>query len=404
MTQTQVQPLVNQSDPAPGALPIFNKKGTVTWRDEIDVSFRAYKVRCNSVWCPSCSKGSFSQKIAADMAGFDWKKTRLLTLTMDPSLFKSGKEAYYYAMKHRLVAGFVRNLRRGLKIKSGKKWVIKYQPVAISRSMWFLEWHKDGRPHWHLIIESNQYGRLSMIGQAMIHHYWPVGRWIYESHVASLQHWIKIIGYVGKHGYFQDDKEHQSRLPAWAVNIPGLRIRRSCHSRRGLLGPDKRSDYGREAPSPTLLDPDTGEIFTPSQITYDRRLKLCGRSTILTAFKKDRQIDGLLNIPYTAIRKNFPGEYRDGKGYVFSLPQQQAEALIAKMKSPKETGYLSSATPQPRAIVKRWCPRCGDHTIQKFIEVKASTDLYTCLRCKNPCEHKTRHYTNLGLQDPDTPF
>jgi len=404
MTQSQVQPLADQSNPAPGALPIFNKKVPVKSRDENDVYFRARKSKCNSVWCPACSKGVLSQRISHDMAQFDWKRTREIVLTIDPALFKSGQKAFEYVKEHKLLAHFVRNLQRGKKIKAGKRWVTKYRPVSISKWIWFLEWHSDGRPHWHLIIESNQYGRFAMIGQDMIHHYWPVGKWIHESHISSLEHWHNKVGYFNTHGYFQDDKEHQTRLPAWALNIPGLRIRRSCHSRRGNLGPDKRSDYGKEPCAPTLLDPDTGEIFTPSTITYERRLKLCGRCTILTAFKKDRQVDGLLNIPYTAIRKSFPGKYREASGYLFSLDQQKSEALLAQLISSKSIAYLSSATPQPRAIVKRWCSQCGDHTIQKFIEAKASTDQYTCLRCKNPCEHKSRRYTNLGLQDPDKSF
>jgi len=391
MPQTLKQAQVSSNSSPQDTSPIFKEKRSVKSQDEIVVYFRARKDKCNSVWCPSCSNIVWSRKVANDMLEFDWKRTREIVLTINPAMFKTPREAFEHVREHKLLSRFLRNIQRGKKVKIGKRWIPKHRPVEITRWMYFIEWHKDGRPHWHVIIETKQYGRFSMIGQDMIHHYWPVGKWIYESHISSLKHWQRKVGYFGLHGYFQDDKKHQTRLPEWSLNIPGLKIRRSSHSHRsGNTGIDLLEQCDDRTP-PQILDPDTGEIFTPATLTYDRRFKLCGRCTFLTAYFKDKQIDGLFNIPYKQVRKDYPGQYREGTGYLFSLSEQEAKSLLADPLSMEHHFYLSAATHQPPELVVRWCHECSDRTYQKIDEVKPFIDLYTCLRCKHPCEHKSRH-------------
>ena len=379
-----------QSEAVKTPLPIFKEKCTVTWRDEKAVYIRARKCRCNSVWCVCCSKLVWSKKTAMDMRTFDWPRTREIVLTIRREGFEDGKEAYAYAMEHKLIPGFMRNLQRGKKIKRGKDWVQEYEPVKVTKWLAFLEWHKDGFPHWHIIVETEQYGRFSQIGEAMIHHYWPQAVWVYENYFNSAEHWNKKVGYFGSHGYFQDDKEHQTRLPEWALNIPGLKIRRSTHSKRLTPTTNDAVDSIEEGKKAYILDPDTGELLSPKSITYDRRFKLCGRCTFLTIFMKGKQIDGLFNLPYREVRKTYQGQYREGTGYMFHVSQKQVDALLPKMISGKEKRYPQALRLREYKVIRHWCHTCGDRTYQRLSETKDCSDVYLCLRCKNVNEFKDR--------------
>ena len=95
---------------------------------------------------------------------FDWRRTRQIVVTVDPSRFSSAQEAYEHVSNNRLIAGLIRNIERGKKlknkdgswayIKSGyvmedgkRKWQPGTEPLKISGWCWFLEWHKNGFPH-----------------------------------------------------------------------------------------------------------------------------------------------------------------------------------------------------------------------------------------------------------------
>ncbi|GAI70908.1 unnamed protein product, partial [marine sediment metagenome] len=329
----------------------------------------------------------WAKKSAADLREFDWKNTREIVLTINPSLFKDGKEAYDYVMEHKLIPGFIRNLQRGLHVKVGKDWVWKYKPVEITRYKTFLEWHKSGFPHWHVMVETAKYGRFSQIGGDMIRHYWPVAKWVHESFFESRKHWNEQVGYFEKNGYFHKNKKHQTRLPKWALEIPGLKIRRSSHSMRPERedqGSCKKDSDGREG---WFIDPLTGKMLAPETVTYHKRLDACGKGTLLKLYMRDKEVEGLFRIPYRQVRKDYPGEYKAGIGYVFRVSAQEADKLLSKMLLGVERRYLKTRWLKERKIIKHWCPVCGDWTYQKIREVRDESDLYTCLRCKNVYEY-----------------
>ncbi|MBA7628218.1 hypothetical protein ES703_35694 [subsurface metagenome] len=380
--------------------PILEREESVKWRDENTVYIQARKSRCHSVWCACCSKQGWAKVAARDLREFDWKKTREIVVTIDPGRFKNGKEAYAYVMEHKLIPGLIRNIKRGKHVKIGKDWIWKYKPVEICKYITFLEWHKNGFPHWHIIIETAEYGRFSQIGGDMIRHYWPVASWVHESFFKSQKHWDYQVGYFEKHGYFDKDKEHQTSLPAWALEIPGLRIRRSTHSRREQGNANEDQGPGQDLEKAPAIDPLTGEILDPGSITYRYRLDSCGRASFLNLYLRGKEVTGLFKIPYQEVRKNYPGQYRAGIGYVFRVSAQEGDKLLSKMIRGEERRYLKTKWLKDRKIIKHWCGICGDWTYQKIQEARDDSDVYLCLRCKTVHEYKEREqedWRSIGL-------
>ena len=377
------------------------EKDLITPRDEKSVYVQARKCKCNSVWCESygCLK-PWIERTTTDLRDFDWKRTRQIVLTVDPGQFQDGEEAYNYVKDNKLLSQFIRNLERGKKSKIGKKWVQKYRPVKIMKYMWFLEWHKNEFPHWHLFIETEEYGRFSRIGADVIRYYWSWGR-IGESFFKSQKHWDYQTGHFQKNGYFHKDKKHQTRLPAWALDRPGIKIRRSCHSRRGEGNGKGRIEDEPDIDEGLLIDRLTGEILEPGSMTYRERLALCGTRTSLKIYMADKEIDGVFDIPYQNVKENYQGHYRDRAGYGFRVSTKEAEQLLTKMIKGKEIGYLKKRYSEGREIIKHWCPICGDWTYQKIREVRDHTDVYLCLRCKTIHEYREReheNWRNVGLE------
>ncbi|MBA7528655.1 hypothetical protein ES705_20843 [subsurface metagenome] len=370
--------------------PILEENGTIKWRDENSVYIQARKRRCHSVWCPSCSKLEWGKRAGGKLREFDPSRTREIVLTINPGLFENGKEAYDHVMEHKLLPGLIRNIERGKKIKVGKGWVWKYPPVKINKYMSFLEWHKNGLPHYHVMVETEKSGPASMIGGDMIRHYWLPGCWIKEKPIKSRKHWERKVGYLQKHGYFQEDKEHQTRLPDWAMNIPGLKIRRSNHSRGQEDEHSGSYEQDRDERESWIIDPETGEMLSPETVTYRQRLGFCGKSTLLNLYMGDKQVTGLFNLPYHQVRKDYPGQYRAGVGYCFRVSAQETDKLLSKMVRGEERRYLKTRWLKEREVIKHWCGVCGDWTYQKIREVRDDSDLYTCLRCKNIYEYKER--------------
>ena len=376
-------------------VPILERKDSVRWRDEKLVYIQARKCKCNSVWCKSysCLK-PWIERTTTDLRDFDWKRTREIVLTVDPERFKDGEEVYNYVKDNKLIVGFIRNLKRGKKVKIGKEWVWEYKPVRITKYMWFLEWHKNGFPHWHVFIETIEYGRFSRIGGNMIRHYWPLARWVKENFFRSQEHWDSQVGHFQKNGYFHKDKKHQTRLPRWALDRSGIRIRRSCHSRRGEGNGKGMIEQEPDIDEGLLIDRLTGEILEPGSMTYRERLALCGTRTSLKIYMANKEIDGVFDIPYQEVKEGYQGEYRDQFGYGFRVSTNEAEQLLTKMIKGKEIGYLKKRYSEGREVIKHWCPLCGDYTYQKIKEARDYTDLYLCLRCKTIYEYKEREQEN----------
>ncbi|MBA7638965.1 hypothetical protein ES703_46621 [subsurface metagenome] len=318
---------------------------------------RVQKCACGLIWCEKCARKVWTPGEVEKLLKFDHTRTRHVILTYDRKAFKDGQDAWEHTQDRKLVANFIRNLKRGLKIKKGKNWAWKFPPVMISKYRYFLEWHKDGFPHYHIFIEVECEGAKGMIGQGFIHYYWPCGKIIKELPFKSLNHWRHMIGDLKKHGYFGKEKEHQTTLPKWALDRGDIKIYRSGGSRLGITQKTDALDHyasdtrerlknltifnevATTAPSKWVeliskgnvkefVNTETGEIREVKEKTYRERIKGCGQETKLKIVAAGRTIEGVFKIPYRKIVKQFKGIYVKGEGYVFKIGHTDIAKLM----------------------------------------------------------------------------
>ena len=268
---------------------------------------------------------------------FDWKRTRHIVLTTDRTKFSEGRGAWDYVNTHRKIAGLIRNFKRAYGIK-------------ITKWKWFLEWHEDGFPHWHLFIEVEKKGRAGMIGGERIRHYWGLG-WAYESFIDGQKHWDFITGYFQRHGYFKGkDKSHQIKLPEWAVNEVKLKIRRSgsnVKARQAKSEFIRAMNYFQKRGDETeIVDIKTGEVIKErkhkrgrKERSYKAMFKACGQTTRIKLMTDKTTMIFKTNIPYKEIRAKIPGEYKNGVGYSFNVSERLFNYLFDRVLS---VDYYSS--------------------------------------------------------------
>ena len=323
----------------------------------LDMYARVQKCACGLIWCDKCFRKVWTSKEVEKLLEFDHTRTRHVILTYDRKSFKDGQEAWEQTQGRKLVANFIRNLKRGLKVKKGKEWVCQYNPVKIRKYRYYLEWHKDGWPHYHIFIEVEDEGKEGMIGQGFIHYYWPCGKIIKEKPFKSLGHWRYMIGDLKKHGYFGKEKKHQTTLPKWALDRGDIKIYRSGGSRSGDTQAKAALDhYAADAverlknltiPSKWVeliskdgvavvatslnkefVNTETGEITVVKKKDYRERIKACGQESKLKIVTAGRTIEGIVKIPYRKMVKQFKGIYIKGEGHVFKIGRSDIAKLM----------------------------------------------------------------------------
>jgi len=292
----------------------------------------AYKCGCGSVWCPACFIKRQAKIHFGELKSFDWTKTRQVVLTIDRRLFKDGREAWEYVTAHKKIAGLIRNLKRAFGIK-------------ITKWKWFLEWHQDGFPHWHLFIEVENKGRAGMIGGDRIRHYWGLGKWTHESHIKNQGHWNFITGYFQKHGYFKSkDKKHQIKLPGWAESQDGLKIRRSGSNVRARQAKSEfiraMNYFQKRGDETEIVDIKTGEVIKERKKklirrrrTYKAMFEACGQTTRIKLISDHTIMIFETDVPYRKIREKVPGHYEKGIGYTFNMSAKLFNYLFDKVLS-----------------------------------------------------------------------
>ena len=296
---------------------------------------RVQKCACGLIWCDKCFRKGWTSKEVEKLLQFNWTKTRHVILTFSRDVLKDGQDAWEYTQDHKLVANFIRNLKRGLKVKKGKEWVLKFKPVKIGKYRYFVEWHKDGWLHLHLFIEVEFEGKEGMVGQDFIHYYWPDGVIIKEKPFKSLGHWRHMIGDLKKHGYFGKEKKHQTTLPKWALDRGDIKIYRSGGSRSGdTQAKDAWDRYCDNAKSRAKEQTELtkGEYgIRPMKVeskTYREKLKECGRKTKIKIVAAGKTLEGIFKIPYHKIIEQFKGVYIKGEGYVFKIGRTDIAKLM----------------------------------------------------------------------------
>ncbi len=221
-----------------------------------------------------------------------------MILTIDRKQFKDGKEAYLLVKEKKLIAGFVRNLKR-----TGGIGVIDW--------LWVMEFHEDGFSHWHVFIEVGKEGKSGMIGGALIRKYWKIGSYLIESYVKNEFHWKNLVGYFGDHGYFSDGKGYQGVLPEWAKKEFGMKIRRSgsmliegCHEGGNEMGEQKEFSLKEKRP----------------MREYEVILANCGSTSMIEISNEVCGIGRVVEIPYVKLRALFGvAKWVDGVGLVKSM-------------------------------------------------------------------------------------
>lgn len=275
------------------------------------------KCSCGSVWCKTCWPRSRSKRDSlARLSTFSWKRVRHLVLTVNPSLFdQDGEKAWREITFKRGIGNLVKNLERT-------------EGVPIIDWTFFLEWHSNGFPHWHLFIEVEESGKAGMIGVKEIRRYWPWGIWIKEKPIESESHWKSLKGYFGDHGYFEKGKGHQGELPGWAKK-KNIRIKRyetkklkwgisrmaqEETSVRGLYNSIDR--LGENVPSKSPMR------------TYSLILKGCGGQSKLTVITNSSTSRFILPVKYDIVKYSSDWEYVEGKGLTQRMTEGQYNSLI----------------------------------------------------------------------------
>jgi hypothetical protein len=297
--------------------------------NEMDVTFR--KCSCSSVWCPECYKKLYVPELQAKIGNFDWSKTRHVVLTIDREKFKSGFDAIQYVHKKKSIPAFIRNLQRGKK---------PFKKISISRWLWALEWHEDGYPHWHFLIEVSEAGSMGQIGGDMLRHYWGLSTWVYETYFHNAKHFEAVAGYYGKQGYFEKGYKCQGKLPDEIRENVRRRIRRNSYVdveerriKRAMKMMKKKADvdsmvkvvckdvnlFMEEVERRFRSEAEKIEKKEKNRFSYSMVLGRCGEKTIVLINFNSVELMGVVNISYKEMKGYFPGEYKEKVGQVVKL-------------------------------------------------------------------------------------
>lgn len=292
---------------------------------QVDHEIIINKCRCDSVWCPQCFKYRKVKVLHSRINDrLDWRSTRHLILTIDRHNFKDGEEAYLHITQKKAIPQLIHNLKRS-------------QGITIRDYVWVLEWHKDGFPHWHVFVDVQKYGREGMIYFDRIQRYWMYGN-VQETYFKNEKHWQRLVGYFGKHGYFEKKKAHQAVLPEWAkaydrtIKRTGSgQIKCKWESPQEKTKKEKNEmlkNHSQEKAKKRIKEfyhgeghyPETEEEQKPKEPrkSYFVLFEKCGQSCTATLLKRGLPYIGFnINVPYFEMRKRFEhGEMRDGVGYV----------------------------------------------------------------------------------------
>jgi hypothetical protein len=299
------------------------------------------KCSCNSSWCPTCYKRQRTKKLTARIQQMSYRRVRFVTLTIDRNLYPDGPESCYREIREKKgIAQFIHNLKRT-------------SAHNITDYAWFMEWHRDGFPHWHVFVELEESGKAAMLGNRDLLRHWKRGA-VYESYFTTAAHWYNATGYFKKHGYWEKGKKHQAILPDWA-RVCGLKIRRSDSSHK------KRSEYLPE----TVLLLKKAHEFTTKEIKkcrderkadkemiemhgqrqmgcndepepfrgYDIILSECGAKTevIVQDSEGFHGFSFIVDIPYLQMVLEFKnGKYLKGLGYFQEFTDVEYERFMCK--------------------------------------------------------------------------
>lgn len=247
---------------------------------------------CGSPWCKTCRKKKFQKSVKPKLDLMDWRSVRHVTLTVDRNQFANGREAYEQIQNSHKISNFIRNLQVGNK---------QFPGIPIKNWVWVLEWHRDGFPHWHLIIETKA-GKDGQLGQDRIHYYWNYAKIIHETYFKSEKKWQDFAGYACKVGYLEKKKEHQAFLPEWALDSD-IKIRKSGAKKLPSNNPNVEKKPSKVSP----------------RKAYRLIIQKCGESCICAVISRsdcnDPTMVFYLKRPYQEVISRLTGQFIPGYGF-----------------------------------------------------------------------------------------
>jgi len=254
----------------------------------IHESYEIRPVRCKSWFCPECAKlmgYMVRRKMTEALAS--WKGLLMITLTIDPSLFDSAQAAYEWVRGKHGLGVFVRTLKR--------------HGFTTGRYAWFLEFQKNGWPHWHVLIEADYiphheiesaWGRLRPPGIEMMADRPPFG------FVSVQGSKFKSASHAANYATKYLIKEPRYGWPAWVMDFEG-RLSRYGVSRgfwAGIGSPRKVScGCGRPSAHPDNcfcelcregLNASGEKMRYRQNKTPAKRVAKCGRGSMLVKIQR----------------------------------------------------------------------------------------------------------------------
>ena len=271
----------------------------------------ARKCNCSSVWCPVCYRKFYLEKHFLRLSEIPWEEARFITLTLDRDKVGCGADAFEWYRKKKPIGRFLVNLKR--------------QCFSIKDWCGQIEWHRDGTPHFHLLLRTEK-GFKGMIGNSRLLKAWPWGV-VREDYFTSEKNYQAVVGYFGKSGYFHKGKEHQTHLPDYFKSdyYRGKRVFRFLNARSA----SKRKSEERVTPKGV-----SGKK-KPLMSTPLNRVEVCGRSTLIFYAKPDEmgfpasdyKFLTKITCPYSYFKVFFEGDYLSGLGYRFFLDGKYPDEL-----------------------------------------------------------------------------
>lgn len=256
---------------------------------------------------------------------------------VDPQAYKNGREAYEDIRSKRRIPELIRKLKRGRKRKVGNRWIWERRPLKVLNWIVHLEWHKNGYPHYHVLLEVEGIGYRTRIGGDTIRSIWKPGKFVYETYFKDPKHWRNLVGDFNKTGYFHSEKDHQGRLPSWAMDLPGYIIPRSSGQRLHALSRRDAFDDYCDMAMQEKVDLATGEILSGFKFKVPRvkatlreKLGRCKQSVWGKITTASEVIEGIFKIPYREIYDRHKGTYIKKLGYIFRGSMQDVKEFLTR--------------------------------------------------------------------------
>lgn len=288
--------------------------------------------RCKSWFCSECAKWmgfAMRRKLVEVLKG--WKSILLVTLTVDPTLFDSSEAAYRWVRERFGISVLMRTLKR--------------YGFITGRYVWFLEFQKNGWPHWHIIVESKfipgaflaeQWGKLRPKGIELV-----PGRPLFGK-VDIQSRKFKGPEHAANYGTKYLIKEPEYGWPEWVMDFAG-RLSRYGVS-RGFWGESdvkrkSRVSLGSDSPHPDTcfcedcregIDARTGKPRREG-VTPRERIAKCATKSMLVrtiheyrpgfGFSKRREVIGISGVGARELCDRFGIEWERRGGGVVPLGQ-----------------------------------------------------------------------------------